>query len=389
MFILLISCSTSNQKVSDPNLNRFNPLEFSDYSFYSIDDNLNRLKVFYSIDGSQFMYDKQSLDKYVSNIEVIFQIISKDSGVEVDRQIVEIDFIKKNYYKIKTDNLYQGEIGFDLEDGLYVVNIKIIDLKSRRVWLESIDVNKKSSDLLSNLYFYYLDNENKESHINEFINKDVQNLNCRFQYINSKDVENLNIYLVKLNDTVYSEQISIKPNYNEYDIALKVPDNIKGSVVCSVSDGTTSKSKKLIFDDKNISDFWSYEPEMIKTIMRYVLPNSIYKQIKKMEGPELDLFLKKYWKKMDPDADTVQNELIDELNFRIKYSTTNFKELKTEGWKTDRGRIYIVYGQPKSINNEQNPQTFVKRETWVYPSGDMFIFEDNSFGRYYLINGIF
>ena len=98
MFILLISCSTSNQKVGDPNLNRFNPLEFSDYSFYSIDDNLNRLKVFYSIDGSQFMYDKQSLDKYVSNIEVIFQVISKDSGVEVDRQIVEIDFIKKNYY---------------------------------------------------------------------------------------------------------------------------------------------------------------------------------------------------------------------------------------------------------------------------------------------------
>ena len=98
---------------------------------------------------------------------------------------------------------------------------------------------------------------------------------------------------------------------------------------------------------------------------------------------------RKYWEKIDPDSDTSQNELIDELNFRIKYSITHFKELKTDGWKTDRGRIYIVYGQPKSVNTEQNPQTFVKRETWVYPSGDIFIFEDNSFGRFYLINSIF
>ena len=92
---------------------------------------------------------------------------------------------------------------------------------------------------------------------------------------------------------------------------------------------------------------------------------------------------------MDPDVKTSQNELIDELNFRIKYAKSNFKEQKTEGWKTDRGRIYIVYGQPKSINEEENPRTLEKRETWVYPSGDIFIFEKKSFGRYYLINGIF
>ena len=350
---------------------------------------MNNLKVFYSIDGSQFMYDKESSDKYVSSIEVVFQVVAKDSKVEVNRKVVEIDFIKDNYYKIKTDNFYQADITFDLEDDLYLVNIKIIDLKSRRVWLDSIDVNKKTSDLLSNLHFYYLDKENNESHINEFINKDIEDFYCRFQYINSKSIKNLNIYLTKLNDTIYSNQILIKPDYNEYDINIKVPDNVKGSVLCSVTDGFKSKGKSFIFNDKNLSDLWSYEPSMIKAIMRYVLPNNIYKQTKKMEGSELVLFLKKYWEKMDPDRETSQNELIDELNFRIKYTTTHFKELKTDGWKTDRGRIYIVYGQPKSINNEQNPQTFVKRETWVYPSGDVFVFEDNSFGRYYIINGIF
>ena len=367
----------------------FNPLEFSDYSFYSIDQNLNKLKVFYSIDGSQFMYDKQSSDKYVSNIEIVFQIISKSTNKEVVRKVVEIDFTKDNYYEIKNDNIYQSNIDFDLIDGSYLVNIKIIDLKSRRSWIESIDIIKESSDLLSNLHFYYLDKQNKGIHINEFIKKDIDDFYCQFQYVNSNNIEDLNLYLIKLNDTIYSEQISIKPNYNEYDINIKIPNNVKGSVLCTVTDGFNSKNKRLIFDDKDLSSLWSYEPSMIKTIMRYVLPNNTYKEIKKMEGPELIVFLKKYWEKMDPDSDTSQNELIDELNFRIKYSITHFKELKTDGWKTDRGRIYIVYGQPKSINTEQNPQTFVKRETWVYPSGDIFIFEDNSFGRFYLINSIF
>jgi len=335
------------------------------------------------------MYDKESSDKYVANIEIIFQVINRDSGVEVNRKVQEINFIKENYYKIKSDNLYHSEIDFKLDNQLYQVNVKVIDLKSRRVWVKSKDVNKKSSQLFSNLYFYYKDSESRESHINEFVSKDIEKLGCRFQYINSKDVDSLDLYLIRLNDTVYSDKIIIKPNFNEYDIDIDISDNIKGPTICVVSDGESSKVKKLVFDDKSKSDFLAYDDNTIKTIMRYVLPSDIYKKIKKYEGEELKLLLKKYWSRMDPDADTPQNELINELNFRIKFSSSNFKELKTDGWKTDRGRIYIVYGQPKSISNEQNPQTFVKRETWVYPSGDVFVFEDNSFGRYYLINGIF
>ena len=49
---------------------------------------------------------------------------------------------------------------------------------------------------------------------------------------------------------------------------------------------------KLIFEDKNISNLWSYDQNKLKTIMRYVLPSKIYKKIKKMEEDELKLFLK-------------------------------------------------------------------------------------------------
>ena len=108
---------------------------------------------------------------------------------------MEIDFTKDNYYKIKNDNIYQSNIDFDLIDGSYLVNIKIIDLKSRRSWVESIDIIKESSDLLSNLYFYYLDKQNKGIHINEFIKKDIDDFYCQFQYVNSNNIDDLNLTL--------------------------------------------------------------------------------------------------------------------------------------------------------------------------------------------------
>ena len=116
-------------KTNDKNSVSFHPLEFSDYSFYSIDQDISKLKIFFSIDGSQFMYDKESEKKYVSDIEIIFQVLEKDSGYESSRKVKEISFLKENFYQIKSDNLHKGEIEFDLESNSYQVNIKIIDIK--------------------------------------------------------------------------------------------------------------------------------------------------------------------------------------------------------------------------------------------------------------------
>ena len=55
-------------------------------------------------------------------------------------------------------------------------------------------------------------------------------------------------------------------------------------------------------------------------------------------------------------------------------------------WNTDRGKTYIINGEPISIRTEINPQTNNMREIWNYQSGRIYVFEQNSFGRYYMIN---
>ena len=46
---------------------------------------------------------------------------------------------------------------------------------------------------------------------------------------------------------------------------------------------------------------------------------------------------------MDPTPSTEHNELMEEYYRRVSYSNENFDGWK-DGWETDRGMIYILFG---------------------------------------------
>jgi GWxTD domain-containing protein len=60
-------------------------------------------------------------------------------------------------------------------------------------------------------------------------------------------------------------------------------------------------------------------------------------------------FMKDFWEKRDTDPDTEINEFREEFYRRIDYANERFKE-GIPGWKTDRGRIYIYFGEPDSVD---------------------------------------
>jgi GWxTD domain-containing protein len=63
---------------------------------------------------------------------------------------------------------------------------------------------------------------------------------------------------------------------------------------------------------------------------------------------ERDRFITEFWLRRDPTPGTSENEYKEEHYRRLAYSNTNFGGSQ-RGWKTDRGRIYIVYGPPDKI----------------------------------------
>src|SRR5947207_703717 len=73
-----------------------------------------------------------------------------------------------------------------------------------------------------------------------------------------------------------------------------------------------------------------------------------FKQLKTDE--ERDQFIEQFWLRRDPDPDTPENEYKDEYFQRIQYANEKFTS-GVAGWRTDRGRIYIMFGKPDEIES--------------------------------------
>jgi GWxTD domain-containing protein len=65
---------------------------------------------------------------------------------------------------------------------------------------------------------------------------------------------------------------------------------------------------------------------------------------------EREQFIEGFWQRRDPTPDTVENEFKEEHYRRIAYANERFSS-GIPGWRTDRGRIYIMWGPPDQIES--------------------------------------
>ena len=77
---------------------------------------------------------------------------------------------------------------------------------------------------------------------------------------------------------------------------------------------------------------------------------------------EREHFIEQFWLRRDPTPGTVENEFKEEHYRRIAYTNEHYAT-SVPGWKTDRGRIYIVYGPPDEKESHPSP---VPSEQWLY-----------------------
>ncbi len=95
-----------------------------------------------------------------------------------------------------------------------------------------------------------------------------------------------------------------------------------------------------------------------------------FKQLSNEE--EREQFIEAFWQRRDPTPDTAENEFKDEHYRRIAYANEHFAA-GIPGWKTDRGKIYIMYGAADEIESHpsggsyQRPMEEGGGETSTFP----------------------
>jgi GWxTD domain-containing protein len=90
---------------------------------------------------------------------------------------------------------------------------------------------------------------------------------------------------------------------------------------------------------------------------------------------EREQFIQAFWERRNPNPGSPENEFKEEYYRRIAYANEHFSS-GIPGWRTDRGRIYIMYGPPDEIDAHPSGGSYVRPpcegggETSTYPFSD-------------------
>src|SRR5437868_13246634 len=89
--------------------------------------------------------------------------------------------------------------------------------------------------------------------------------------------------------------------------------------------------------------------DWIEKDVAYIITDEERKAFRKLEtDDERERFIEEFWRRRDPDPDTEENEYREEYYERIAYANEHYAS-GIPGWKTDRGRTYIAWGKPDSV----------------------------------------
>lgn len=82
---------------------------------------------------------------------------------------------------------------------------------------------------------------------------------------------------------------------------------------------------------------------------------------------ERNIFIEAFWKQRDPNPNTLENEFKKEHYRRIDYANQWFgKDSPGPGWRTDMGKIYIILGEPYSIEKYESLTEVFPTIIWFY-----------------------
>lgn len=102
------------------------------------------------------------------------------------------------------------------------------------------------------------------------------------------------------------------------------------------------------------SEFWAMTEQDILDEARVLFQEEEYDRFQTMSAGDRALYVEKFWRDADPTPGTSRNELREEFVRRVEYANRQFHSIG-KGMLSDRGRLYIRFGEPDEIQRELLP----------------------------------
>ncbi len=140
-----------------------------------------------------------------------------------------------------------------------------------------------------------------------------------------------------------------------YDLYFVISDSSKNMSVEQKADLWINNPYKML-------TFKQYRQEDIdefKAQIYYIVDESERDFFDKLETPAQINYINNFWKNLDPDFRTEHLK-------RFYIAQERFGSPTIPGWKTDRGRVYIMYGPPDDVDRYPASLSTRAYEIWYY-----------------------
>jgi GWxTD domain-containing protein len=394
---------------------RTHPVSFEAIPYRSEDTTSIELAIFYRIHPDFFFFSKvhsAQKDVFEAKGEIVFEV-SDEKNNTVKREFRPI-FIERNSIPDGNAPLSEeihGVLSFTLKKDSYHIVIEAKDIESNKSYINrdtKIDTREPFSGIsLSSIIFVESPSQDTiERRLPFYIplnyNGNVllgQSGGCFFQMISSDSMSDVHLsWSITSKDDQYEDipfevhgekfvqeygTPQVLENVNHGSLSLQrgskrsrlvfIPISLERlesgiyTLTITVSQGSLKASKNFSF---NV--LWPHKPYSLSNFklaveaVRHIATDSELDSMTAFSTSKSEKAFRAFWRRRNPDTTRAFNPTMAEYYRRVddalkRYSSAN----EFDGFRTDRGRIYILFGAPSFTNRLLKPNK-APTEIWTY-----------------------
>ena len=323
------------------------------YNYYIKGNDSLLFDIFYSIPYKQMIF-KKNKDNFISTLNTNINIINNEKQIFSNSWNQDI---VSYYYEDTKSSEKTFTYSLVLPNTENKLSLTINDYENHKYWHLDTLLTAKEYKHISNISIYNKYDGKFSILKNRYIEDAIDTVWLKFQLVDSEFNENVEIELSEFENRYNKISLDEKMiKINEINYFPLVIDEFMKQVKISVKYKEEYREVFLkFFNEQDAINMG----ELIGPV-EYLLTRKEYIDYMELDSLKKINFIESFWNQK------YNNQLLDEFYDRVRYVNVNYFESIDKGWRSDRGRIYILNGPPLSINHEFNENG--EFEIWSYSS---------------------
>ena len=341
----------------------------------------NQIMILFSVPYDNLLFEKQG-DSFYSSVIWTVTLTGKPNSVVFTKDLTDSVQVSSFKETLALNKFFSHNLSVTLKPGEYTVTIRLHDKISNAHTLRSgkfiaKDFNKypvNVSDLIilkkitgavlnpGNIWPRFM----PVTADSVFLYADVTSPKIQKTVSLSLEIQSLN------GQTIHKQKTELTLTGWKTPFARSL--NISGlsdgryKLKLSVLNIKSSPGYQYLWVRKKMKSILKGNLAAILEPMQYIMNHSDWIRLKHAAGEKRKKLFQEFWQKRNPLPNSKTNPLLEEFHRRVQSADEDFSYSKTPGWKTDRGRIYIIYGPPDDIytNNTNIFSSVPPYIIWTY-----------------------